>query len=105
MLILLMQELSKMGSWNLIYEIEKGRKTIGRVNCPDGLSGVSNREHFRILKVGPETERPTWLSAPQGWRRHSASIGYRPHPGNHIHRWQGFYSKSTCGQQKKWGCH
>src|SRR5687768_4562770 len=25
--------------------------------------------------------------ASQGWRRHSASIGYRPHPGNHIHRW------------------
>jgi hypothetical protein len=31
--------------------------------------------------------------ASQGWRRHSASIGYRPHPGNHIHRWEDFIQK------------
>jgi len=37
-----------------------------------------------------KTERPVLGPASQGWRRHSASIGHRPHPGNHIHRWRGF---------------
>lgn len=86
-----------MGSCSLIYEIEKGPQTIGRVNCPAGV--------WRSLKRfegegGGQTPEADWLSAPQGWRRHSASIGYRPHPGNHIYRWRWFYSKSACGQQK-----
>ena len=39
MVTLLIHELSKMGSCNLIYEIEKGPQTIARGNCPNGLSG------------------------------------------------------------------
>ena len=42
MVSLLIHELSKMGSCNLIYEIEKGPQTIARVNCPNGLSGFGD---------------------------------------------------------------
>src|ERR1051325_7012785 len=45
--------------------------------------------------VGQKTERPVFGPASQGWRRHSASIGYRPHPGNHIHRYEDFSQNAS----------
>ena len=103
MVTLLIHELSKMGSCNLIYEIDKGPQTIARVNCPKGLSGFGESlNSFRNCEGGGEKPKGRL-----GCRPLKVGGGIQPRmvtvltPVATFTVGEGFYSKSACGQQKK----